>query len=78
MVGADGANSWVRKQMNVPLTFRDYDHHAIVATVKCQQGHQRTAWQVFLDTGPLALLPLYQADTCAQLFGQQAQKRRLD
>lgn len=65
VVGADGANSFVRQQMNVPLTFRDYDHHAIVATVKCQQGHQSTAWQVFLDTGPLALLPLYQADLCS-------------
>jgi 2-octaprenylphenol hydroxylase len=58
VVGADGANSWVRRQMDIPLTFRDYDHHAIVATVKCSQGHQNTAWQVFLDTGPLALLPL--------------------
>jgi 2-octaprenylphenol hydroxylase len=65
VVGADGANSWVRQQMNVPLTFRDYDHHAIVATVKCKQGHQNTAWQVFLETGPLALLPLYQADLCS-------------
>lgn len=65
VIGADGANSWVRKQMNVPLTFRDYDHHSIVATVKCQQGHQSTAWQVFLATGPLALLPLYQEDLCS-------------
>ena len=58
VVGADGANSWLRRQMDIPLTFRDYDHHAIVATVKCSQGHQNTAWQVFLETGPLALLPL--------------------
>jgi 2-octaprenylphenol hydroxylase len=58
IVGADGANSWLRSQMDIPLTFRDYDHHAIVATVKCSQGHQNTAWQVFLETGPLALLPL--------------------
>lgn len=65
VVGADGANSWVRKQMNVGLTFRDYDHHAIVATVQCQQGHQNTAWQVFLDTGPLALLPLFKNDLCS-------------
>jgi len=65
VVGADGANSWLRQQMNVPLTFRDYDHHAIVASVKCQQGHQNTAWQVFLATGPLALLPLYQHDLCS-------------
>jgi len=58
VVGADGANSWLRNQMDIALTFRDYDHHAIVATVKCSQGHQNTAWQVFLETGPLALLPL--------------------
>ena len=38
---------------------RDYDHHALVATVKCQQGHKNTAWQVFLPTGPLAFLPLF-------------------
>jgi len=63
VVGADGANSWVRKQMNMPIAFRDYDHHAIVATVQCTQGHQNTAWQVFLETGPLALLPLSANDS---------------
>ena len=58
VVGADGANSWVRQQMNIAMIFKDYDHHAIVATVECSQGHQNTAWQVFLDTGPVAFLPL--------------------
>lgn len=65
VVGADGANSWLREQMKISLTFRDYDHHAIVATVKCAQGHQNTAWQVFLETGPLALLPLSKQDHCS-------------
>ncbi|NQZ81695.1 MAG: FAD-dependent monooxygenase [Colwellia sp.] len=65
VVGADGAHSWVKKQMDIATTFRDYDHHAIVATVKCSQGHSNTAWQVFLSTGPLALLPLYQDDLCS-------------
>ncbi|WP_371188731.1 FAD-dependent monooxygenase [Thalassotalea maritima] len=64
LIGADGANSWVRKQIDMPVTFRDYDHHALVATVKVND-HQRTAWQVFLDTGPLALLPLYQSNLCS-------------
>ena len=63
IIGADGANSWVRQQMKMPLTFRDYDHHAIVATVKCSQGHQNTAWQVFLPSGPLAFLPLSKTST---------------
>lgn len=65
VVGADGANSWVRKQMDMPITFRDYDHHAIVATVQCEQGHQNTAWQVFLPTGPLAFLPLFDEKLCS-------------
>lgn len=58
VVGADGANSWVRKQMKMEMIFKDYDHHAIVATVSCAQGHNNTAWQVFLPSGPLAFLPL--------------------
>lgn len=58
VVGADGARSWVREQSKIALTFRDYDHHALVATVRCQAGHNNTAWQVFLSTGPLAFLPL--------------------
>lgn len=59
VIGADGANSWLRKQIDMPMAFRDYDHHAIVATVENERVHQNTAWQVFLATGPLAFLPLY-------------------
>jgi 2-octaprenylphenol hydroxylase len=62
VVGADGANSWLRTQMNMAMIFKDYDHHAIVATVHCTQGHQNTAWQVFLPTGPLAFLPIQSAN----------------
>jgi len=59
VVGADGAHSWVREQMNMPIAFQDYDHHAIVGTVECAQGHNNMAWQVFLPEGPLAFLPLF-------------------
>ena len=58
LVAADGANSAIRKQFNMPITFKDYDHHAIVATVKTSDEHNNTARQVFLPTGPLAFLPL--------------------
>lgn len=70
VVGADGANSWLRKQMDMPMITRDYDHHAIVATVKCSQGHKNTAWQVFLPTGPLAFLPLFPTagDSCSIVY----------
>ncbi|WDE06634.1 FAD-dependent monooxygenase [Thalassomonas viridans] len=79
LVGADGANSWVRKQVNMPITFRDYDHHALVATVSCEQGYQDTAWQVFLPTGPLAFLPLYEKNLCSIVWStspEEAQRLR--
>ena len=58
LVAADGANSAIRKQFNMALSFKDYDHHALVATVKTKELHANTARQVFLPTGPLAFLPL--------------------
>ncbi len=59
LVAADGANSFVRGQMNMPITFWDYEHTAIVATIKTELSHQHCASQCFLPTGPLAFLPLF-------------------
>lgn len=58
VVGADGANSWVRKQQDIPLTHWDYGHSAIVANIKTAEPHQKVARQVFTPQGPLAFLPL--------------------
>ncbi|MFM2590942.1 FAD-dependent 2-octaprenylphenol hydroxylase [Vibrio sp. TBV020] len=58
VVGADGANSWVRKQQDIPLTHWDYGHSAIVANVRTKEVHERIARQTFTPQGPLAFLPL--------------------
>jgi len=65
VVAADGANSWVREQCNIPLTFWDYGHHAIVATVRTELAHDATARQAFFPGGPLAMLPLYDDNLCS-------------
>jgi ubiquinone biosynthesis UbiH/UbiF/VisC/COQ6 family hydroxylase len=57
-VGADGANSAARRMLEMSATQQEYGQRAIVATVHTARPHQRTAWQRFLCTGPLALLPL--------------------
>ena len=65
VIAADGANSWVREQCKIPLTFWDYGHHAIVATIRSEMPHLATARQVFLQDGPLAFLPLYEENLCS-------------
>jgi len=64
LVGADGARSQVRERAGIASRQRDYGQHAVVATVRAQQGNQETAWQRFMPAGPLALLPVG-ADLCS-------------
>jgi 2-polyprenylphenol 6-hydroxylase len=59
VVGADGARSAVRAAARLPVRSHDYHQLAIVATVATARAHEYTAWQRFLHTGPLALLPLF-------------------
>lgn len=57
LVGADGGRSQVRQWSELPLTFWDYQQQGLVANIKTELPHQGVARQVFLPTGPLALLP---------------------
>ncbi|MCH1925045.1 FAD-dependent oxidoreductase [Shewanella sp. C32] len=74
VVAADGANSWVRQQCQIPLTFWDYDHQAIVATIKTQLPHNGCARQAFSADGPLAFLPLFEADLCSIVWSVPPEK----
>lgn len=58
VVAADGAESPLRSMVGIGTHGRDYAQRAVVAHVETARPHERTAWQRFLPTGPLALLPL--------------------
>jgi 2-octaprenylphenol hydroxylase len=58
VIGADGTESSVRRLAGIATAGHSYDQDALVAHVRTARGHARTAWQRFLPTGPLALLPL--------------------
>lgn len=65
VVGADGAHSWLRKQTNIPLVSRDYQHTALVCTVRTAEPHKLTARQIFSPQGVLAFLPLKDEHLCS-------------
>jgi len=58
LLAADGRNSSTRSLLGADLTIGNYNQVAIVANVKTELPHQHTAWQRFLSSGPLAMLPL--------------------
>lgn len=62
VIGADGANSWVRAQSKISHSRHDYEQNALVATVCTALPHGKIAKQVFLKNGPLAFLPLADAN----------------
>ncbi len=58
IVGADGARSTVRELAGIAVDGWQYSQAALVTHATCSAHHQHTAWQRFMSTGPLALLPL--------------------
>ena len=62
LIAADGALSPTREMLGFSTREWDYGHRALVTTVAFERPHEDTAWQRFLPSGPLALLPLPSAD----------------
>ncbi len=58
LIAADGAASKTRDMLGFDCAGHAYHQDALVAHVRTAKPHQRTAWQRFLPTGPLAFLPL--------------------
>lgn len=69
LVGADGANSMIRQSAGMKSFGWSYGQQAVVGTVKLDVHPtdpspvstiiRQTAWQKYLKTGPLAVLPLW-------------------
>ncbi|MET0332339.1 MAG: 2-octaprenyl-6-methoxyphenyl hydroxylase [Dyella sp.] len=58
LVGADGTESLVRRELGIAAERHDYQQTLFVATLTPQRSHAGCAFERFTDDGPLALLPL--------------------
>jgi ubiquinone biosynthesis UbiH/UbiF/VisC/COQ6 family hydroxylase len=59
VVGADGAQSWVRGQCDIGLDYRSYGQRGVVSNFACELPHHGVAHQWFAGVdGIVALLPL--------------------
>lgn len=64
-VAADGADSSLRELAGIAVERRDYGQRGIVGYVATEHGHEDTAWQRFLPSGPLAVLPFVDTEGLA-------------
>ncbi|MEM7362731.1 MAG: FAD-dependent monooxygenase [Pseudomonadota bacterium] len=62
VVAADGGQSSVRASAGIRQLGWTYPQEAVVCNALCSRSHRGEASQVFLETGPVALLPLSNGD----------------
>lgn len=58
VIGADGSRSRVRDSAGIETKNWPYGQSAFVTHLTPDESHHNTAWQRFLHTGPLGMLPL--------------------
>lgn len=58
LIGADGAQSWVRQQANISVDVKDFAQTAIVTNYQIATPHHNVARQWFGEHETLALLPM--------------------
>ena len=71
IIAADGRTSPLRQAAAIQTITRDPKQSAIVATLTLDAPHEATAWQKFVKTGPMALMPLSQPFDAALVWSMK-------
>ena len=58
VIACDGTNSPMREMVGITPYIEQTGQSALIANLTCALDHQDTAYQRFLPTGPIALMPL--------------------
>lgn len=67
LIGADGAESAVRKLAGIDAEIVDYQQSAIVTRTMLARSHGNIAYERFMEGGTIAMLPL-SGDECATIW----------
>ena len=68
VTGADGARSVIRNLAGIQYPAHDYHQHAVACIVETEKSHDSVARQRFLVNGPLAFLPMADANHCGVVW----------
>jgi ubiquinone biosynthesis UbiH/UbiF/VisC/COQ6 family hydroxylase len=77
VVGADGAESWVRRAAGIEASGGSYAQLGVVANFVCERAHRNMAYQWFRGDGVLAYLPLPDRSVSIVWSTREAQAREL-
>lgn len=74
VLGADGRRSWVREQGCFGGQETSFEQLAIVGLVESEYAHAACCQQVFLNTGPIGLLPIAHPHHYAMVWSADTQR----
>jgi 2-octaprenyl-6-methoxyphenol hydroxylase len=58
LVGAEGRASPTREAAGIPVARWQYEHAAIVTSIRHERPHDHVAYEIFYPSGPFAILPM--------------------
>ena len=78
LVGADGRNSELANRAEIKKSGWKYNQSALVCAIEHEADHNGVAWQYFMPSGPLAVLPMTGKRSCIVWTEQNATAKAIN
>ena len=78
LVGADGRNSELANRAEIKKSGWKYNQSALVCAIEHEADHNGVAWQYFMPSGPLAILPMTGKRSCIVWTEQNANAKAIN
>ena len=78
LIGADGRNSELASRADIKKSGWKYNQSALVCAIEHEADHNGVAWQYFMPSGPLAVLPMTGKRSCIVWTEQNANAKAIN